>query len=544
MMAVLSYGQIIGIPGIGFPGRRNPGQQGPYPGNGQNQPTQDFVGMLRTLSNSGSSTSSNYNQLVLETDDHRIINFSLDKRTRYVGTSGGNAKLNDLNPGDHIDVAATQDFNSNNDSYRALKVTQLRVGTPEERAEASAPIDGGASSASRSGGSGSGSSSPADDDPGRPRLRRAPSSDSDTPSTASSGSASSSPGSDDPDRPRMRRPVSSDGDGSAPAQINPGRSAPSTPVTRANDDPGPPVLRRGTSAPRDTSSSGDTSTIADARPSIQAQDVNGVTRLPTAPVIDNGPAEERAIGNPRMSPTGDDVIDQAREEAFSFSETLPNYVVKQYTTRYVTEAVRGRGTSWRALDNVTADLVYQEGKESYKNFQVNGRPAREAPEKSGSWSSGEFASTLQDIMSPITNADFHGKKSTSIVNRSAYRYDFSVEQPNSHWHVEADHQSYQPAFTGSVWIDKENFRVLRIELQAKNMPRSFPLDQVESSVDYDYVLIGDQKYLLPVHSEALSCARGSSDCSRNTIEFRNYRKFGADTNITFDTGDAADKTTR
>jgi hypothetical protein len=48
------------------------------------------------------------------------------------------------------------------------------------------------------------------------------------------------------------------------------------------------------------------------------------------------------------------------------------------------------------------------------------------------------------------------------------------------------------------------------------------------------VLIGDEKYLLPVHSEALSCVRGRSDCSRNVIEFRNYRKFSADSNITFD----------
>ena len=37
-----------------------------------------------------------------------------------------------------------------------------------------------------------------------------------------------------------------------------------------------------------------------------------------------------------------------------------------------------------------------------------------------------------------------------------------------------------------------------------------------------------------VHSEALSCTRGSSDCTRNTIDFRNYKKFGADTSITFE----------
>jgi hypothetical protein len=544
LTAVFGYSQIgIGIPGIGFPGRRYPSQGGPYPGS-QNQPTTSFVGMLRSLSNdSSSSASSNspYTTLVLETDDRRIVTVSLQKRTKYIGTSGGSAKITDFQPGDHIEIDATQDNNS--DAYRAVKVTQLRQGTAEDRAEASQPIDGS--------GSGSGGSSAGDNDPDRPRLHRAASSDGDntssTASSSSSGSSSSSSG-DDPDRPRMRRAAASDGDSTPQAQITPGDAPSRSSATPSPDpdDPGPPTLARGRPAPRSaSSSSGDSAPlIAGSRPSIQAQDVNGVTRPPSAPVVDDRPIEDRAIGEPRLAPTGDPIIDMAREEAFSFSETLPNYVVKQFTTRYITEVARNRGTSWRALDTITADLVYQDGKESYKNFLVNGRVSREAPEKSGSWSSGEFASTLQDIMSPITNADFHGKRSTTIVNRPAYRYDFSVEQQNSHWHVAAQSQSYQPQYTGSVWIDKENYRVLRIELSARDMPRSFPLDQVESSVDYDYVLIGDQKYLLPTHSEALSCVRGTSDCSRNTIEFRNYKKFGAETNITFDTPDAPEKPDR
>jgi hypothetical protein len=33
-----------------------------------------------------------------------------------------------------------------------------------------------------------------------------------------------------------------------------------------------------------------------------------------------------------------------------------------------------------------------------------------------------------------------------------------------------------------------------LDIGARDMPRSFPLDTVESAVDYDYVLIGDQKF--------------------------------------------------
>ena len=543
--AVCGFGQIIfGGPGVGFPGsRRYPGQGGQYPG--QNQPTSSFSGMLRIIgSNSSISTSAPGNSsgtsLVLETEDNRIVTFSLERRTKYYGSSGGSTRVTDFQPGDHIEVDATQD---NSNYYHALKVSLLRAGTPDERTEASKSIDGSSSGSSGNNStSNSSTGSSSSDDSDRPKLRRASSSSGDDSTASSPGTSSSSNSSsaDDSDRPRIRRAAVSSGDGTPKAEIAAGDSSGGS-VARpsSSDDSGPPVLARGKPAARSaspsssssSSSSDSESVIAGSRPRIRAEEVNGVTRTPTGPVVDDSRA---GAGGLRMPQTGDPVIDMAREEAFSFSETLPNYVVKQFTTRFQTEPTRSRSTSWRALDTVTADVVYQDGKESYKNILVNGRTPREAPEKSGSWSSGEFASTLQDIMSPYTDADFHGKRSTTIVNRPAYRYDFSVEQPNSHWRVETSGQAYQPEYTGTVWIDKENYRVLRIELSARNMPRSFPLDQVESSVDYDYVLIGDGKYLLPVHSEALSCARGTSDCSRNVIEFRNYKKFTADTSITFD----------
>jgi hypothetical protein len=325
---------------------------------------------------------------------------------------------------------------------------------------------------------------------------------------------------------------------SQPVETSPTAGAPvadraaAAPVVAAPPDPtdpGPPALKRGVPPRRATSPDPEPQLAADSRPSIHANEVNGVTRPPDAPKVDSN-----ASGT-----SGDPEIDKAREAAFSFSETLPNFVVKQFTTRYQSEAAHGGQTSWRAMDTVTADVVSEAGKESYKNILIDGKAPKEAVEKSGTWSTGEYSSVLLDILSPGTRADFHNKRATTIVNRAAYRYDFSVEQPNSHWHVYSTSDSYVPEYTGVMWIDKENSRVLRIELAARNMPRTFQLDTVESAVDYDFVLIGDSKFLLPVHSEALSCERGTSYCSRNVIDFRNYKKFSADTSITFEPG--ADK---
>jgi hypothetical protein len=478
-----STGQYPGqsrYPGVG-------GSSSPYPGRGrttsnttqQDDPARSTTvnGMLRRV-DAGPS-------IVVESDDKRIVTFSLANATKYFKVSGANGKLSDLQPGDHLTVDATQDDNG---YYHATRVTQVKRGTPEEQATASQPVD------------------------------TSPVSPANTASTDSS----------DDDRPRLHRPSNS----STNADPNTSTSA-NTPAAPDPQDPGPPVLRHG--AARRTSDSDAPAQVADSRspassspsprPSIHADEVNGVTRPPEAP----------KVGATSSRRTGDPVIDMAIEQAFSFTETLPNYVVKQFTTRYETGAAHGGQTSWSALDTVTADVVSENGKESYRNLLIDGKPPKEAVEKSGTWSTGEYSSVLLDILQPRTDADFHNKRTTTIVNRSAFRYDFSVEQENSHWGIHSGSDSYRPEYTGSIWIDKENYRVLRIEMSARNIPKAFPLDTVESAIDYDYVMISGNKYLLPVHAEALSCERGTSGCGRNVIEFRNYRKFGADTSITFDT---------
>jgi hypothetical protein len=92
-------------------------------------------------------------------------------------------------------------------------------------------------------------------------------------------------------------------------------------------------------------------------------------------------------------------------------------------------------------------------------------------------------------------------------------------------------QTLTAAYQGSVWVDPKTARVLRIEMQARNIPSDFPMDTVESSVDYSYVTIGETSFLLPVHAESLGCYRGTSNCSHNIIDFRNYHEFKAEIKI-------------
>ena len=91
----------------------------------------------------------------------------------------------------------------------------------------------------------------------------------------------------------------------------------------------------------------------------------------------------------------------------------------------------------------------------------------------------------------------------------------------------------RPAYSGSVWIDKSTAQVRRIEMQADNVPTDFPLDTVEWAVDYDKIPLGEASFFLPTHAENLGCQRGTSICSKNAIDFRNYHKFSGDSTIKF-----------
>ena len=113
-------------------------------------------------------------------------------------------------------------------------------------------------------------------------------------------------------------------------------------------------------------------------------------------------------------------------------------------------------------------------------------------------------------------------------------YDFSVEREHSHWQIMVASQLIKPPYRGSVWIDKETNRVLRIEMQATKIPDAFPTDKVEMAVDYEFLGFADHKYLVPVHAETLGCQRDSDMCSRNAIDFRNYHKYSGEATITFD----------
>jgi hypothetical protein len=283
-------------------------------------------------------------------------------------------------------------------------------------------------------------------------------------------------------------------------------------ATPDSGDSGPPVLKHGKPVER-ASTPIPSDSDADAGPSRPS-----LSR--TSPPVPRG--------NAHMA-----LIEQAREAAANFLEGLPNYVCQEQTTRYVSET---RTPTWNVVDVVSAEVVYDDHQESYRNLQINGRPTKKSPEDSGAWSTGEFGTILGNLFAPQSATEFKYVQSDTILHRAASVFDFKVQRVRSNWKIWVPGQYVVPQYKGSVWIDDKTAQVLRIEMQAKEIPEAFPEISVETAVDYDTISLGTaDKFLLPVHAEALSCWRNSNECQRNAIEFRNYHKFEGESVIKFDT---------
>jgi len=254
---------------------------------------------------------------------------------------------------------------------------------------------------------------------------------------------------------------------------------------------------------------------------------SGQPTLPPCPEPEDESTPAESGSRPSLPATAP-LLDRAREAAFEFSRKLPNFICQEQMARF---GQQGRGQKI-PQDMVSAEIIYEDGEESYRNVKVNNRPTdKRLQEIDGSWSTGEFATALLQLFDPSSQAQFRFSHSTTISGLRAQVYDFQVRADHSHWRLSAGSQSVTAAYAGSVWIEPSSARVLRIEMQARDLPSDFPMDAVESAVDYSYVMIEGKSFLLPVHAENLGCQRGSNYCSHNVIDFRNFHQFKGDIKI-------------
>jgi len=281
----------------------------------------------------------------------------------------------------------------------------------------------------------------------------------------------------------------------------------------------PPKLKRGAPKP------GRGETSATATPEMTPS--SGPPVYKEVVTDSEGRVVEEKVG--LAGPQIDPVIEKAREVAFEWIDSLPNFLCQQITYRQQSDT---KPADFKMKDRVTAELAHEGTKDEFRNVEINGKKLKKgSPEDSGSWSVGEFGAMAADVLNPATQAKFEKRGSETIGSRMAKWYDYTVEQPNSHWRVTFEGKTIYPAYKGSIWIDEETHRVTRLEMVGRQIPEDYPMDKVEMMVENGMVKIGSAQYLMPVKAGSLACKRGTLTCVSNQTEYRNYRRFSSESTI-------------
>jgi hypothetical protein len=231
----------------------------------------------------------------------------------------------------------------------------------------------------------------------------------------------------------------------------------------------------------------------------------------------------------------DPFIEETRKVVRDYLDELPDFICQQDIQRYFD--YEGSG-AWDKADTLIYELTYNRKHESYKPINSVGRPiTRPLDDVKGAYSTGDFASGLASLFDLETKTVFKPAGKERLGNRQALLYDFRVPVESSKLVVKAE--GAKPlivGYSGTVWIDAETKKVLRIDQAIDDLPKSHPVTHSESSVDYDIIKLRglDVDFLLPTRAEFIIADRRQKHYFRNLIHFKFYRKFETDIKITED----------
>ena len=236
------------------------------------------------------------------------------------------------------------------------------------------------------------------------------------------------------------------------------------------------------------------------------------------------------------------ILDAVREYVANYDNNLPDFVCTEVEHRLIAPKPGtryggrpGSDPSYQESDTVTNRLSYFEHKEEKKPILVNSRPVFTSYENlNGSTSNGDFGTMLRDLFSRRSQARFEWARWATLRGRLTMVFSFRVAQPNSTFTIEVKDikREIVVAYSGEVFVDKGTRKVTRLIQVAQNIPPDFPVRHAQERLDYDYADIGGHQYLLPYRGELLM--EGEEIFSKNLLDFLHYKKYSADSAITYD----------
>ncbi len=252
---------------------------------------------------------------------------------------------------------------------------------------------------------------------------------------------------------------------------------------------------------------------------------------------------ERRRHNPEAAklPSAKDaaaVLEKSRVATLAALDDMPDFVVKQQILRAYAYAGTGKYIDG---DNLLLALSYSDTRgEENRVLSINGiiqetlKPAQFS-EVGGYTSIGEFVGFLSGVFKSASETKFQLIDTDLLRGRKCIVWEYEINAAKATYQIASGGTSrvIHAGYQGKIWIDRENFRVIRFEMQATEIPADYPVRSVRRTIDYDWVTISNERYLLPISADVSLISKEQSALleSRNRSRFKNYQKYGTDVKI-------------
>jgi hypothetical protein len=229
------------------------------------------------------------------------------------------------------------------------------------------------------------------------------------------------------------------------------------------------------------------------------------------------------------------IIEQVRDYALKYSKRLPDFICLQVTRRYIDGHYKpGTDGSWSPTDSLVEKLTYFDQKEKYQAISHNDASlyGKQTDQSGGVLSRGDFGTLLRVIFDPSAHTEFHWDRWGNLDNKHRFHvYTYAIDKAHSHHTISYNAESVTPAVHGEIFVQEGENIIWRVSAEPET-PAKFPLQGIQQVLDYRYVYLSGQSFLLPVSEWIILHAYGVG--KKNEIDFRDYRKYSADTSIKFE----------
>jgi hypothetical protein len=208
---------------------------------------------------------------------------------------------------------------------------------------------------------------------------------------------------------------------------------------------------------------------------------------------------------------------------------MPDFTCMETVRRYVRPNAR---RAFHMADTLRLEVALVDRKElfSWPGEEAFGQDLA-AMVGAGTVNIGDFATTLRGIFgNRVATIRYTGPE--TLHGRGAERYEYEIPEMLSGYTIRYANLEGKVASRGSFWVDRASFDLLRVTVSATSIPPNLPIAAAETSIDYARVHLDDQSLLTPESSETVLTLLNGHE-SRNEIEFSHWRKFRAESHLTF-----------